>query len=1020
MKTHHSLTMAFTLAGASLLGMAPTQVSALDIQEEVPLGIKAMRESNWEQAQGIFAKIIEAYGERGKRLFGGRFGVIYYNKGFAELKLATSFKRLGGEENMGKAVDYATLAKESFTNCYKCPSDDIGKNPYHKKSILYKGQAHQAVEEFAEAITSYKKFLAEREKKDSFNSGMFNINMAICHFKIEEPQIVEGIAYFETALKNKDRWNTPNAAIVTAFQALTKAVIITENERALIDFLNQNRSAITLRPFQMVQFGPFFQKLATEALEVGMEEAAYNLFALIPGTEVALGELGVIKEKLVLYSRSGIKDGSDLIYKERIDKWSSDLRTKDRAGDPPEVLALTALAFTHESNGNTRGAFGAYEQIELYFNKSERREENLYNLVRTSSVISEVFITEHYGQIFLNSFPDSDHCESVRSMMLSSLFASGEYEKCEIVAGNMIDDLPKPSIQHDICLHVLGGSKFYQGKFLEAHPFLVDHLKMYKESDFRLAASYFEASNLAQLQMWAKAGVKLDAFLKEYPDPGVNMFLPFALYDRANVHFSEGEYEPALVYLARIESEFAGSNIEDAAHNLKGNVLQSLGKLDEAKQYYLKALELSKVRDNKIIQGEALYYLVGIIGAEKIGKAPNPNMKDAIPYYDEFWKGFQDSPYKAQVAVAGFPALIEAGRFDEALGNVQGVISEMAKLKNPAGLEGAIGSYTKYYLQSLKKKGHDPSDAADKLKNHYYTFPDIDSKDIRTLAMLRIAVIGVYEDTLKTASEDKDEALISRNQARINASFKELKTAYPVEKLSNFVLVRIGDYLRTKSTAPRQALAYYQERLKRPELNGREIAEFGIADIYGKAGSQAEMNSAIGMMQDVLKQKDTTKKNLAKAHSRMVQIYAKQSKWNKVVEEGTLYLEVHTKERTLMQQLLAQAYDEQNNYLKCIAINSNLAGNNRSNWDVSVPAMDRATALMWDHGTAAKDGRSKQQLAYEVAARYIKSSRAAFDEHKDEMSENVRTTWKRIDARVMKWEDSGKIQTFAQKEKENN
>ncbi|MEO1856079.1 MAG: tetratricopeptide repeat protein [Rubritalea sp.] len=1017
MKTHHSLTMAITLAGASLVGMAPPQVKALDIQEAVPLGITAMREAQWQKAQGIFAKIVESYSDRGRSLFGGRFGVIYYNKGFAELKMAGDMQRLGGEENSAKAREYYTLAKESFSSCYKLPSDDKGQNVYHKKSLLYTGQVEQALEEYKGAIASYKKFLAEREDRDKYNPGMFNINMAICHFKLEEPLIKPGITFFETALKNKERWKTPNAAIVSAFQALTKAVIKSKNERALVDFLNQNRSAITLRPYQMVQFGPFFQKLATEALEADMQEAAYNLFALIPGTEEALADLGVIKEKLALYPRAGLKDGNDLVYKEQISKWYSDLRTKDRSGDPPEVLALTALAFTHESNGNVRGAFGAYEQLELYFEKSRRREDNLYNLVRTSSVISEVLTTEHYGQIFLRNFPQSDYCESVRSMMLSSLFAGAEYEKCELVAEKMIDELPKPSVQHDICLHVLGGSKFYLGKFLAAHPFLEEHLKMYPESDFALAAAYFEASNLAQLQMWEQAGVRLDAFLSKYPDAGENMFLPFALYDRANVHFSESEYEPALVNIARIEAEFDGSNIEDSAYNLKGNILQSLGKRDEAKEYYLKALELSKHRDNVVVQGEALYYLVALLGTEKIGKGPNPNMKDALPYYDEFWKGYQSSPYKAQVAVAGVPALIEAGRFDEALANVQGVIAEMAKRENPAGLEGAIGSYTKYFLIAQKNKGLSPSDAADKLKDHYYTFDGIDSNDIRTLAMLRIAVIGVYEDSLKTAVKEEDEALVSRNQARINAAFKALKTAYPVEKLSNFVLVRVGDYLRTKSTAPRQALPYYQERLKRPQVNGRSVAEFGLADIYGKAGSKDEMSTAIGMMEKILKNKDNSKKNRDKASSRIVKIYAKQENWNKVIEAGKAYLAEFTKDRTNVQVILAQAYKEKKMFAECIATNMGIFASNTANWNVSVPAMDTATALMWDHG-ASKEGKSKQQLAYEVAGGYIKSSRAAFDKNKDDMTEEVRTSWKRIDARVIKWESSGTIQSFADMEKD--
>jgi len=1011
--------MAFTLAGASLVGMAPTQVSAQDIQEAVPLGIKAMKDSEWEKAQGIFAGIIEAYGDRGKRLFGGRFGTIYYNKGFAELKIAANFKGLGGEENRGKAVDYYNLAKESFTQCYTVPSDKKGKNPYHKKSLLYKGQALQALEECEEAINSYKKFIAEREARDKFNPGMYNINMAICHFKLEEPQIKEGIAFFETALKNKDRWKTPNAAIVSAFQALTKAVITSQNEPALVDFLNQNRSAITLRPYQMVQFGPFFQKLATEALAADMQQAAYNLFALIPETEVALSDLGVIKEKLVLYPRPSIKDGFDTIDKDQISKWLSDLRTKDRSGDPPEVLALTALAFTHESNGNVRGAYAAYKQLELYFIDSTRREPNLYNLVRTSAVADELSVTVAYAQKFLKKFPESEYCEPVGNMMLSLLFANGEYEESELVAGKMINDLAKPSLQHDICLHVLGGSKFYLGKFAEARPYLEEHLKMYEKSKFSISASYFEASNLAQLQLWDQAEKKLKKFLEKYPDSTKNVFLPFALNDLANVQSSKGEDELALESIARIESKFQESNVANTAYNLKGSILLNMGKRDEAKKYFLKVSESVQDSDSDVNQSEALYRLVSLLGAEQVDEKPNASMKEALPYYDRFWKNHQDSPYKGLVAVAGMPALIEAGRIDEALSNLQLAITDMAKREKFTSLENAIARYTVYFLQAQEKKGLSPSDAVDKLKEHYYTFPGIAPKNIRTLALLRIEVIGVYEESLQTASKGGDEALVSLIQARINAAFKDLKTAYPVEKLSDSVLIRIGDFLRTKSSAPRQALPYYQERLKHTQPNGRISAEFGIADIYGKAGNKAEMTTAIEMMQDVIKQKDSTKKNRDKAHSRIVQIYAKQKNWNKVVEEGSLYMKERTKDRTVIQQLLAQAYYEKKDYLKCIAINSNLSGTNSSNWDVSVPAMDRATELMWDHGTAAKDGRSKQQLAYEVAARYIKSSRAAFDEHKDEMSENVRTTWKRIDARVLKWENSGKIQTFAQKEKEN-
>lgn len=1016
MKSHSSLAMALALASASLAGFAPSQSQAQEIQEAVPLGIQAMKEAQWEKAEGIFSQIVKNYGAKGKERFGGRFGVIYYNKGFSELKIAAKLKQLGGDDNAVKAEEYYARAKESFTNCYGFPTDEKGPNSYHKRSLNLRGQSHQALGEYEDAIKMYKKFLAEREDRDRFNPGVFNINMAICHFKLEKPALKEGINYFEIALKNKVAWKTSDAAIVNAFQALTKGVIAADNEQALVDFLNQNRSAVTLKPYQMVQFGPFFQKLATEALAADMIEATYNLFALIPGTKVALSDLLTLKEKLALYPRDGLRDGDDIIVKAKLDKWYSDLRTKDRSGDPSEVISLSVMAITHETNGNARGAYAAYKQLETYFNKSNRREESLYNLVRTSSVIGEIFETERYGSLFLKDFPTSKHCEAVRKMMLSSLFANGEYEKVELLAGAMINDLPKPSKQHDICLHVLGGSKFYLGKFVAAQPYLVEHLKMYEESDSRLAASYFAASNLSRLQLWSQAAIALDGFLKKYPDAAENAFLAFALYDRANVHFSENEYDEALVLLKRVEAEFPGSNIEDAGFNLQGNILQSNEKPEEAKAYYLKALASAEGNGNGSVAAESLYYLVALLGKEKIGNDPNPNMKDAIQYYDKFWKEHPGSPFKAQVAVAGLPALAEAGRFDEALSNLQGVIAEMAKRENPAGLEGAIGSYTQNYLDAKTKAGMSLSDAADKLKDHYYSFPGIDSKDIRTLAMLRIAVIGVYEESLKAAGEEGNEALVSRNQARINSAFKELKAAYPVEKLTNFVLVRVGDYLRTRSSAPRQALPYYEERLKRPQPNGRLAAEFGIADIYGVAGSAAEMGKAIKMMEALVNEDKNSKKTRDQAQSRIVQIFAKQENWSKVVEQGLVYLQSYSKDRTKVQQAIAMAYDKQQDYLKAINVYMSLYSSNMSNWDVSVPAIDRATELMWDHGVTAKDGRSKQQLAYDTAVGYVNASRAAFDKNKTEMTELVRDSWQRVDKRVQKWEGSGTVQTLQQKQ----
>lgn len=992
-----------------MVGMVPSLVEAQNINEAVPMAITAMKQSKWEEAQAILAKVVEAYGDRGQQLFGGRFGVIYYNKGFCEIKIAGKLGALGGQANLDKASSYYELAKGSFENCYKFPSDDKGQNLYHKRCLLYWGQAHQSLGEYEDAIKKYKKFLAEKDdERDKYDPGTFAIGMAICHFRLEKPDFKAGIQYFETALNNKDKWQTPDEAVVTAFQALTEAVIKTKNEQALIDFLNQNRAAISLQPNLMVRFTPFFQKLAVEAMDADMMYAAFNLFGLIPGSTAAVDDMQVIQDSLALYPRKGIKDGVNLISKDSLKLAIKKVKDEVKAGDPPEVLALSALAFTHEKMHNIRGSFAAYEQLELYFNKSKKREDHLYHLVRTSSSTGQVFLVEQYGKVFLDAFPNSKYIDGVRSFMLSSLFASGEYKKCLEVASSMIETLKKPSKQHDLCLHVLGGSMFYLGQFVDAHPYLVEHVETYPKSDYKIAAKFFVGSNLSRLQQWAKAALKLDEFLAEYPDAKVNVYLPFALYDRANVHFSENEYEKALVLLNRIEAEFRGSSIEEMAYNLKGNILQSDGNREEAEKYYLKALVLAETKDSDMVAGESLNYLVGLLGVEKINKEPNPNMKDAISYYDKFWKNYQESPYKAQVAVAGIPALSEAKRGDEALANLQGVIAEMAALSNPAGLEEAIGSYTKYWLLNKTTAGVSEAEAADQLKDHYYSFPRINSENVRARAMLRIAIIGVYEESLQKAEKEKNSTALGLNQARINQLFKELKNDFPVAKLSDFVLVRVGDYLRRKSTNPRNALPYYEERLKRASINGRVNAQFGIADVLGQSEDASEQQKAIATLQEVIKASKDDKTQRDEALYRIIEIHAKRGEWDQVVTKANEYKSNYTRSKSRVLFLLAEAYEKKNATEDAIKAYTAVYISNTSKWEVGVPALTRATKLNWDAGN--------QQDAYQAAARFIKGSTKAYNENKTDMPDDVREAWETLDAQVKEWEKSGRIKTLKEQE----
>jgi len=792
-----------------------------DLNSLAVKSLAAMNAQKWEEALALLNGAIQRFGKN-PQLFGPQFGILYYRKGICEMKV----KRWGE-------------AMKSFETCYRdFPNAGAnvkagGGNVYHKKALLMWGEAAMGAEDWALAIRQFKKYLEEKEKSEDYPRGAYQINMAICHYRLGK--IPEGNTYLETAIKNKYdvAYNVPEAGIVAGFQALVAAVIDKENEQALLDFIAKNRPDITLEPFEMTDFTKLYMKLAADAIAVDMERAAMQLYQLIPTTEAAIEDTKIRIDALSF--RPGIKDGGRMINTETLKTNLKNLETDLRANKLPEITKLAAAAFLHEQDGNSRGAYAAYEQLELYFPKSEKREDNLYNLVRTSSIIGEVMNTEKYGQSFLKVFPNSKYVPQVRRMLLSSLFYEGEYDTCIEVAATMIDSLAKGSKEHDICLHVLGGSYYYTGEFDKAQPLLDQHVELYPESQFTEAARYFQASNLSRLQMWEKSAKLLDAFFAKYPDAKSNIFFPFALYDRANCHYALDEYEQALEKLTRLDTEFPNAEVMEMALNLKGNVEQSLKKPEDAEKSYLAALKLAETRQNANVAGEALYYLVAMLGEQKKGdKEINPRLKDAVPYADKFWKEYEKgSIYKTQMAVAQVAALDSVGRGEEALNRLQGVITEMATSGQASGLEAAINSYTDAYL-----KKHTPEE----LKTHYYEFPGIRANDKEANAILRMAVVGVFEEIGKKAKEgDPDKA---KAEAMIKVLFRDLKDSFNPKELTNFILVRVGDYIRKTST-PREALPYYDEVIGRQDQSNRFAALFGRGDVYTRSSDPAELEKAI-------------------------------------------------------------------------------------------------------------------------------------------------------------------------------
>ncbi len=942
----------FLLMTSAPLHAAPDD----DVGSLVNKSLAAMKANEWQQALDLNKEAVDRFGgNNAMQLYGAQFGNIWYRKGICELKLKMF------EE-----------AAKSFETCYKdFPNDEkLGKpgNMFNKMALLKWGEAAMGAGDFELAITQWKKFLEERDKaKDNYPQGAFHINMAVCHYRLGK--IPDGNEHLEIAISNKMKFPTPNAAIVSGFQSLVAAAITAQDEQVLLDFIDKNRGELIVPPYEMHGFSKLYMKLAGDAIGADMTMSALNLYQFVPSTEVVIDDL---RSKIsALGSFPVLSVGTERLDKADLEAQLKALESEQRGNRSVEMIKLAAIAYIHESNRNTPGAYAAYLQLETYYPKAEKREENLYHLIRTSSILGNVATTQKYGEVFLKDYPESTHRADVQKLMLSSLFFDGKYETSIEIASDIIENkkAPEDTPEHDLALFVLGGSYFYTGQYDKAAPYIDQHVEKYPKSLFIQSSEYFQASNASRMQQWKKAAKLLDAFLAKYKDSGNRSYTPLALYDRANAHYSEEEADAALQKLDLLIKEYPDSPVSDQAYNLKGNVLQGENNPEEAEASYIKALETAESKGNAGVAGEALYYLVAMLG-ESSGKEPGPRVKDAVPYADKYWEKYSaDSPYRAQVAVAQVRAYNAVGRGEEALKRLQEVISSMAKLTEAVGLEAAINSYTEVYLET-----HTPEE----LKDHYYEFPGVSTQDKAARAILRIAIIGVFEGV---AENKDDEAKQRAAKAMIQVLFQNLKTDFELKDLSNYILVKLGDYLRTNTSAPREALPYYDEALSRKELSYRFAALSGRADVYGQSTKDADLAKSLEDFELIFAEsKDKSEREFALY--RIIEILMKKGDFEEAAKRANQYLnrddkagEVYgfTKYTPEVGLILAQSFDQRNKVDDAISMYVKVWSAHMGYIKVSAPAIKRWMELSYKRNNKSSDPKvvSDRQGAYNGGWRFL-------------------------------------------------
>jgi len=783
--------IALLLATAPLLpaqqtpAPVPAPAAAAEVSDLTAKALTEMEADRWEEALKLLASCVEQHDAKALDLYGPSFGVTWYRKGICELRL--------------KRWDDAAKSFETCYSKYPNPGNNgtaDGGNLYQKRALLRWGEAAQGAGKYEEAIRLFRKFMEERDKArdDEFNPGSHYLNLAICHFRLG--QLPAGIESLETVVQNKPRFRAPDSGIIAAFQAFVEAAIAKRDEKPLLSFLERYRSGIILEPFEMEPYAGLFLKLAADALAADMDGTALVLCQIVPPSDVMSADL---RSRLAqLGNRAEVKELTRTVSKAKLQASLDDLSKQRTAGEPLEVVQLGLIAVIHEKRGNVRGALAAYRQLEQYYPKTAKREDHLFHLVRTTAALGEPI--SECGERFLKDFPNSKHLPAVRRLLLSSLFQTGDYENSVRVAGEVLPKLTEGSVEHDQALFVLGASHYHLGHHDKARPLLDRHVEKYPKSAQHQAACYFQASDRARLRQWPEAAEALDKFLANDPGP----YLPFALYDRASCHLAQDQPAEAFEKLSRLEKEFPETEALDAALVLKGRILQRDGKADEAVAAYKKALDAAERRGHAEVATESLCQLVTLLGTKP----------EAAPYADRFWKAYASSPLRLRMAVAQIEALTAAGRDEEALTRLRECITPIEM----PGLQEAIDRYAAAYAA---KHGQDG------LQQHFNAFPGFDPENKAAIARLKIALIGEAE---KQTGEPA--------AARVKALYQELKSGFAPADLSAVTLVRIGDYLRTKTSAPRQALPYYEDALARPDTSLHVAARFGRAAVLATGNAE--------------------------------------------------------------------------------------------------------------------------------------------------------------------------------------
>jgi tetratricopeptide (TPR) repeat protein len=246
----------------------------------------------------------------------------------------------------------------------------------------------------------------------------------------------------------------------------------------------------------------------------------------------------------------------------------------------------------------------------------------------------------------------------------------------------------------------------------------------------------------------------------------------------------------------------------------------------------------------------------------------------------------------------------------------------------------------------------------------------------------------------------------------IETLFQELQRDFKPKDLSNFILVRVGDFIR-KTTQPQTAEVYYKEALSRSDQSHMFAAIFGVADVYSK-GTSTQKGEAIKLLKRVIDDSDDSGEK-EEALYLTASIHADNDAYDAAIATAKEYLETDGFRRYAVpcRMLLANSHDKAGRVDDALTAYQQVWISSMGTIRFSSPAMKRWMEILWDRDKITK-GKSDRQYSYEGGYKYLKMTSQAVKK----ATKKEKEMWGEVDVLTKSYGSRDGITKMVEKEDE--